>query len=135
RPVAALRARVLTLRTLSPGDTVGYGGDWRAERDTVVATLGLGYADGLARAVQNRASVLVGGVRRPVIGRGSMDLTTIDAGPPTETAVRVGDVATMVGWDGSLQNTWEDLAGWAGTNTYEVLSRLGQRLPRVYLGD
>lgn len=128
RAVAALRARVVSVRAIPKGESVSYGAQWRATRETTAATLGIGYADGVRRSVQNRAQVLLCGRRCPVIGRVTMDMMIVEA------AARVGDVATLIGGDGDQTISLDEFAGWAGTISYEVLTGLGQapRLPRVY---
>ena len=131
RLVAQLRARVVSCRLLPQGESVSYGGEWSAPSETAVATLGIGYADGIPRAVQRRASVLIGGRRRPIVGRVTMDFVMVDVGPDP-TVVLVGDTATLIGKDGDLEITVDEFAGWAGTISYEVLTGLGSRLPRLY---
>ena len=131
--VAQVRARVVSIRTLSAGESVSYGGEWRARRETVVATLGIGYADGVMRAVQGHAEVLIGGRRYPVVGRVTMDFVMVDLGPDGNS-IGVGDVATIVGEDGGAEITVDEFAGWAGTISYEVLTGLGSRLHRDYTG-
>jgi len=130
--VASVRARIVSLRGLGPGDTVSYGAEWTAPGPTTVATLSIGYADGVPRAVQGRASVLVGGRRRPVVGRVTMDMTMIDLGPDEDGGCAVGDIATVIGADGGAEITLDEFAGWAGTISYEILVGLGTRLPRIY---
>lgn len=130
-PVLALRAPVVSLRRLARGDTVSYGADWTAPTETVIATLGLGYADGIPRAVQGKAQALLGGRRVAVVGRVTMDFLMVDVGADGGGA-RVGDVATLIGTDGAETITLDDFAGWAGSISYEVLARLGARLLRRY---
>jgi len=132
-PVIALRARVVSLRRLAAGDSVSYGAEWKAPAPTTIATLAVGYADGIPRAVQGRAHVLLGGCRRPVVGRVTMDMLMVDLGPSPD-GVRVGDVATLIGRDGGEEITLDEFAGWAGTISYEILTGLGPRLPRRYRG-
>src|SRR5207249_4127611 len=91
RPVLALKSRVIDVRDVPAGGTVGYGRAWRAAAPARVATLGIGYADGLPRAASNRGQVLVRGRRAPIAGRVSMDLTTIDVTAIPEA--EPGDVA------------------------------------------
>ncbi len=131
-PVAALKAPVVSLRRLPRGETVSYGGTWAAPRDTTVATLGVGYADGVPRAVEGKAQVLLGGVRLPLVGRVTMDFVMVDLGG-VASQVRVGDVATLVGRDGDEEVTLDEFAGWGGTIAYEALTRLGKRLVREYV--
>ena len=132
RAVASLHARVVSVRRVCAGEGVSYGVEWRAPRDTVIATVGLGYADGVPRATQGKLSVLIGGRRYPVVGRITMDMVMADAGP--EGSVRPGDVATFIGRDGAEEITWDDVAGWAGTNVYEVMCRVNPRVERLYVG-
>lgn len=133
-PVVTLRARVVSLRRLASGDSVSYGAEWRAAVPTTIATVAIGYADGVRRSVQGRAQVLLGGCRRPVVGRVTMDMLMVDLGS-TGHGVRVGQVATLVGSDGKETITLDEFAGWAGTISYEILTGLGKRLPRRYLGS
>ena len=130
RPVAALRARVVAIRRVGRGDTVSYGATWQAERATTVATVGVGYADGMHRAAQvaGRPPRMVEhrGALAPVIGRVTMDMTMIAVDGPVE----VGDVVTVFGGRVSL----DEQARAAGTISYELLTSLGSRLPRRYTG-
>jgi alanine racemase len=130
--VAQVRARVASIRSLPAGESVSYGGEWKAPCDTVVATLGIGYADGVLRSVKGHAEVLIDGRRYPVVGRVTMDFIMVDLGQTT-TSVRVGDVATIIGKDGADEITVDEFAGWAGTISYEVFTGLGSRLCREYL--
>lgn len=125
--VVSVRARLLLARTVRPGTTVGYGATYRAPSSERWGTLGIGYGDGLPRVLSNRGAVLVRGRRAPIVGRISMDLTTVrlhaDVGP--------GEIATVVGRDGDAQITVDDVATQAGTIGYEVLTGLSPRLPRL----
>ena len=132
KPVASLRAYVVSVRRLDSGDTVSYGAEWTAAEPTTVGTLSIGYADGVPRAVQGRASVIVAGRRRPIVGRVTMDMTVVDLGPDDPGGV--GDVATLIGTDGDERIALDEFASWAGTISYEILVKLGDRLPRVYRG-
>jgi alanine racemase len=132
-PVATLRAPVVSLRGVRAGDSVSYGGDWLAPGATTVATLGVGYADGVPRAVQDRAHVLLGGCRYPLVGRVTMDFVMVDLGP-APPPVAVGDVATLIGRDGDEAITIDEFASWAGSISYEILARLGARVERRYSG-
>ena len=130
RPVVSVRARVLSVRRIRKGESVSYGASWIAPRDTVVATLGIGYADGVRRgvAVSGKAHVLLRGQRCPIAGLVQMDLTIVDTGT---LEVQVGDVATIVGEDTKQQITLEEFSAWSGAIVHEVLAGLGSRLPRV----
>lgn len=132
-PVVSVSSRVVSLRSVRKGDTVSYGAAWRADRAGVVATLGIGYADGVRRAVQGRAEVLIGGRRYPVVGRITMDMTMVDLGPGA-AGVQIGDRVVAIGSEGGESITVDDVGGWAGTISYEILTGLGRRVPRVYSG-
>ena len=132
-PVASLHARVVHVRDAAPGTTLGYGATYTARGPERWATLSIGYGDGLPRALGNRGSALLSGRRVPIIGRTSMDVTVVDiTGVP---GVRPGDVATLVGADGQEEITVDEVATLAGTISYEVLTGLTRRLPRVWTGE
>lgn len=126
-PVAALRARVVAVRSVSPGTTVSYHQSWTATAPTKLATLAIGYADGVSRAQSNRGQVEVQDHMVPIVGRVTMDHLMVEVG---ELPVRLGDVATL--WGGHV--TLDTAATAAGTISYELLTALGPRLPRRYLG-
>lgn len=132
-PVATVRAPVVSVRRVCAGDTVSYSAEWTAPTDTTIATLGIGYADGVPRLVQGKAHVLLHGRRRPIVGRVTMDLVMIDAGPVGD-AVREGDIATIVGCDGDDEISLHEFAAWSETISNEVLTRFGARLRREYVG-
>jgi alanine racemase len=128
-PVAALRARVIAVRSVAAGDTVSYGGTWRAPAPTTVATIALGYADGLPRAVDRThdqtRQVELNGRLVPLVGRVTMDLCMVSV---EDGGVAVGDVATFFGGLVSL----DQQARAAGTISYELLTGLGPRVVRRY---
>jgi alanine racemase len=126
RPAAALRARVVAVRRLSPGDTVSYGATWKAERPTTIATIAVGYADGFPRAAGRPRSIELGGRIVPVAGRVAMDMTMLVIGD--DQLVSCGDVATVFGGLISV----EEQARAAGTTSYELLTSLSARVPRRY---
>jgi alanine racemase len=131
-PVVALRARIVDLRAIRDGETVSYGGTYRATGDRQIATLGIGYADGYRRALSNRGSALVGGRRVPIAGNVTMDMTMLDV---TGVPCAVGDMATLIGSDGDERIDVSDVAAMGGISPYEVLTSLRGRLPRRYVGD
>jgi len=131
RPVASLRARIVRAVDVPAGATVGYGATYVAPRPARWATAAIGYGDGLPRALSNRGRALVGGAEAPIVGRVSMDLTVLDVTDLPD--VRVGDTATFLGPDGGLAITPEEVAGHAGTISYEILSRIAPRVPRLPL--
>lgn len=125
RPVAAFRTRVVAVRRIERGDPVSYGAVWHAAAPTTVATLAVGYADGVPRSAPAPRCVELGGRVLPIVGRVAMDMcmVAVDDGP-----VQIGDTATI--WGGRI--SLDEQARAAGTNAYELLTRLGARLPRRY---
>ncbi|HEY2897358.1 MAG TPA: alanine racemase [Gemmatimonadaceae bacterium] len=130
-PVVAMRAGIVELRTLRAGESVSYDATFRAERETRIATLPVGYADGYRRALGNRAQALVSGRRVSVAGIVTMDMTMLDV---TGIDARVGDVATLLGRDGAERIDVAELAELANASPYEILTGLNARLPRRYHG-
>lgn len=128
KPALALRSVVTHLKTVDKGATVGYGSLWQAAGPTRVATVAIGYADGVHRARANRGHVLVRGRRAPLIGMVSMDAITLDVSDVP--GVQVGDVATLIGRDGDQVITAEEVAEWSRTISYEVLTSIGPRVER-----
>ena len=128
-PVVHLRARVVELRDLAPGDSVGYDATWRARRPSRVATLALGYADGYRRSLGNKAEALLHGRRVPVVGTVMMDMTILDV---TDVPCAEGDIATLFGADGDDLLTVEAVAARASLSPYELLTGLRQRVTRVH---
>ena len=124
-PVVTLEGRVLQLRSVPAGTPIGYGSTYRTSAPAELATVGVGYADGLLRALSNRGAVVFDGCRLPMVGRISMDLTVVDA---TGTRLQVGDWVEFFGAGLPL----ETVAAAADTVAYELLVRLGPRLQRVY---
>ena len=131
--VVSVRARVLAVRRVAAGESVSYNASWRAARSTTVATVGIGYADGVRRAVglSGRGAVLLGqdGRRCPIIGAVTMDLMMVETG---ERPASVGDVATLIGDAAGGRITLEEFSTWSGELQRAVLTSLGPRLPRIY---
>ncbi len=125
-PVVRFCAPVVGLRRVEPGDGVSYGATWRAERPTLVATVGAGYADGVLRSLSNRGSVELAGQLCPIVGNVTMDMTMVAA----PESVALGDTATFYGGAISL----DVQAAAAGTISYELLTSLGPRVTRRYQG-
>lgn len=121
-----LTARVLSVRTLQAGDSVGYNATWHASRPSRIATVGVGYADGWHRALSGRGKAFFDGTPVPLVGRVSMDLTTFDV--TDVPAVQPGSSLELIG----AAQTPDDVATLAGTNGYEVLTSLGRRFHRIY---
>lgn len=129
-PVLTLKARVAAVKALSAGEAAGYGLQFVAARDTRLAVLAIGYADGLPRALScGVGSVLIDGQKAPIAGRICMDQTLVDV---TELRdVNPGNIAVLIGQSGNEKITACDLAEQAGTISNEIFSRLGHRLPRI----
>jgi alanine racemase len=130
RPVMSLHSKITFLKWVPEGETVGYGCTFEASRKTLVATVPLGYDDGYMRALSNRGHAIIRGVFATVIGRISMDLTLIDV--TNVPGVQPDDEVILIGADGGLSVTAEDLAKTAGTLSYEVTCGIGARVPRIY---
>ena len=135
RTVVRLRARVLQVKSIEPGEAVGYGSTWRASRPTRVAVIGAGYGDGYPRALSSGpghepASVYIAGRFAPIVGRVSMDMCVIDVTDLPESQLSRGTQAELIGDHVTL----EDVARRAGTISYEILTRLGTRYARLYSG-
>lgn len=124
-PVARLCARVVALRRLRPGDTVSYGAEAEVESDTTIATLAIGYGDGVPRSLGSRGLIEINGVVVPLVGRVTMDMIMVDV---EDTPVALGDVATIFGGLVSL----DEQARLAGTVSYELLTAISPRVVRRY---
>jgi alanine racemase len=129
-PALTWKSKIIFLKQWPQGAAVGYACAWRAQRPSRVATLAVGYADGFPRHLSNKGSVLIRGQRLPVIGRVTMDMIMVDVTDLKDC--RVGDEAVLIGRQEKEELTARDLAEWAGTNAYEIVSRIGPRVPRIY---
>ena len=135
RTVVRLKGRVLQVKSIEPGEAVGYGSTWRASRPTRLAVIGAGYGDGYPRALgsgppETPARVYIAGRFAPVVGRVSMDMTMIDATDIPENLLSRGIEAELIGDHVTL----EEVGRLAGTISYEILTRLGTRYARLYSG-
>jgi alanine racemase len=133
-PALELTTYVAAVKPATAGESAGYGRRFVAERDTWIATLPIGYADGLRRAFTNNGELLIGGRAYPLVGTVSMDNVTVELGPDHER-VRPGDVATIIGVSGNLVQTAEQLAARIGTINYEIVCGISSRVPRRYHRD
>jgi alanine racemase len=131
RPSLSLRARIISLREITEGESVGYGARFVAKRPARIAVINAGYADGIMRARTNRGCALVRGRRVPLVGTISMDLTTLDVTDVPEAAL--GDAVTIYGKDGDAAIEVSDVAREIGTVTSDLLCALGRRVPKFYL--
>jgi alanine racemase len=130
-PVMRWRSAIARLKDLPPGHAIGYGTTFRTTRASRIATLPIGYADGYRRGLSNRGEVLVRGKRAPIVGRVSMDLTTIDVTDIPDAAL--GDEVVLIGRQGIHEITAEELARKLDTISYEVFCGVSARVPRVYV--
>ncbi len=134
RPVMRVRTEIVALRDLPVGATAGYGGTWVAQRPSRIATVPIGYADGLVRALSNQGSLLVRGRRAPIAGAVSMDMTMLDV--TDVEAVRVGDECCVLGTQkgplGEDTITATEVAAELGTIPWEVMTNVSRRVPRFY---
>lgn len=130
RPVVALHGKILQVRDVDPGEAVGYGATWQPAAPARVAVVAVGYADGLPRALGNRGVAMLGDRRVPLVGRVSMDVVEFDVTGVPESLARTGAFVELLGPTLGL----DDVAAAAGTIGYEILTRLGRRYRRRYLG-
>lgn len=131
-PVMTLRGRVAAVRRVDPGTGVSYNHVWRAERETTLALVPLGYADGVPRQASGRAEVLIGGRRHPVVGRIAMDQFLVDVG---DDEVAVGDEVVLVGDPQAGAPSADDWGAAADTIGYDIVTRIGPRVPRTHVED
>jgi alanine racemase len=130
RPMMRVVSRIVYLKELPPGDSVGYGATFTATLPTRIATVAAGYDDGVLRSLSNRGHFLVRGRPAPIVGRVSMDLTTLDVTELPET--RLGDEAVFIGEQGGAFQGADQVALEAGTVSWEILCGIGWRVPRIY---
>jgi alanine racemase len=130
RQVMTLHTKIAFIKRVPPDESIGYSRTYRTEKDSLIASIPIGYHDGYMRAFSNRARVIVNGTYAPVVGRISMDWTLIDV-----TGVKnaqVGDEVVLIGESGGLRVTAEELASHCGTISYEVTCGINPRVPRIY---
>lgn len=131
RPALRMKTRVVYFKVVREGASIGYDRTWTAVRDTRVVTLPVGYGDGYARGLSNRAEVLIHGKRYPIVGRISMDQCMVDIG---QDSAYTGDEVVLIGTQDGADVTIEELAEICGTIPYEILTMLSVRVPRQYVG-
>lgn len=136
KPAVTVKARILAVSDVAPGESVGYAATWHARRPSRIATIAAGYADGVPRSASaadghQGGHVAISGKLALIVGRVSMDLITADVTEFADGAVRPGDFATLIGPGISI----EDAGHAAGTIGYEILTRLGTRFERLFIGD
>lgn len=130
-PVMSLKTKILHLKRVLAGAYISYGRTFVAKRDSIIATLPVGYADGYSRALSNKGAVIVKGKKAPIAGRVCMDMTMIDV--TDIDGVEINDEAVLIGSQGKETITADDIAMLANTISYEVLCCIGKRVPRVYI--
>jgi alanine racemase len=131
RPALSLRARIVLVRDVAAGASVGYNARWTASRPSRIAVISAGYADGLLRALTNRGRALVHGKFAPLVGTISMDLATADV--TAIDGVKPGDIATLYGADGPASQWVSEVAATLGTVSSDLLCAIGKRVPRFYI--
>ena len=130
KPVLSWKSRILQLKAAAKGSSISYGQTFVTRRKSLIATLPVGYADGYPRLLSNRGAVLVRGKRAPIVGRVCMDLTMIDV--TDIRGVRQGDEVVLLGCQGREKISADEMALWAGTISYEILTSISARVPRIY---
>jgi len=132
-PVLSWYSRVLQVKQIQRNKPVSYGETFVTTRDSVIATLSVGYSDGLKRSLSNKGWVLVRGQRAPIVGLVTMDLTMVDV---TDIAgVQHGDEVVLLGTQGRENISAEEMAGWADTISYEILTSISSTIPRTYIDE
>ncbi len=130
KPVLSWRTRIVQLKKVAAGTCISYGQTFVTERESLIATLPVGYADGYSRLLSNRGAALVRGRRAPVAGRVCMDLTMLDV---TAIAnVQQEDEVVLLGRQGDAEISADEMAAWANTISYEALTSIAARVPRIY---
>ena len=132
-PALTWRSTVVLSKPLPAGSPVSYGATWAPDRDTRIVVVPMGYGDGYPRLLSNRGEVLIRGRRHPVVGRVCMDQFMVEVGPDTD--VRVGDEVVIIGAQGDERITANELAAWAETIPYEILTGITSRVPRRCRGS
>jgi alanine racemase len=131
KPALSFKSKIIFLKEVEKGTPVGYGKSYITSRKTKVATIPLGYADGFGRLLSNKACVLIQGKRSKVIGRVCMDAFMVDVTDIPQA--KAGDELVLIGKQGNEEITVDEFAEWNQSISYEVLTRMGKRLPKVYL--
>jgi len=130
RPALSLVTRIAFVKKVPVGAPISYGRTFVTKRESIIATLPIGYADGYSRALSNRGEAIVRGIRAPVVGRVCMDMCMLDV---TDVAdAREGDDVVLIGCQGGERITADDIAARTGTIAYEVLCGISDRVPRIY---
>ena len=132
KPVLSIKSRIAMIHNLSKGESLGYGLTYQAKYDSVIATIPIGYGDGIPRQISTRGHVLIKGIKCPIIGRICMDQMLVDVSEVND--LDNNEIVIIVGNDGHNEIRIEELAQAAKTISNEILSQIGNRLPKVYVG-
>jgi alanine racemase len=132
RPALAWKSRVVYFKVVRPGHPVSYGSTWQSDHPVRIVTVPVGYGDGYFRSLSNKAQVIIRGRKYPEVGRVCMDQMMINI--ESDSAFN-GDEVTLLGEAEGEEITAQDLAAWAGTIPYEILTNINTRVPRVYLTE
>lgn len=130
KPALTWKSLVVYFKVIKAGHSVGYGSTWKSDHDVRTVTVPVGYGDGYMRSMSNKAEVLIKGKRYPIVGTFSMDQIVVNI---ENDSVYNGDEVILIGSDGTSKITVEELADWAGTIPYEILTNINTRVPRVYI--
>lgn len=130
-PVMSFKSRLVQVRAMPPGANVSYGRTWTSRRESRIGVVAVGYGHGYSWLLSNRGAMLVRGVRAPIVGRVTMDLTMVDVTDVPEAAV--GDEVVLFGEQGDAALTIEEVAGGSETLPYEVMCTIGKRVTRIYV--
>lgn len=131
KPIMSVKSAVSMVKTINKGDAVSYGRTFVANKDIVIATVPIGYADGYPRTMSNCGFVLINGKKAPIIGRVCMDQMTVDVTDIPD--VKIDTVVTVIGGDGDYCVTFDDIAAECNTISYEIMCNISIRMPRVYI--
>jgi alanine racemase len=130
KPVLSWKTRILQLKKVPAGTSISYGQTFMTKRESLIATLPIGYADGYQRLLSNRGEALVRGQRAPVVGRVCMDLTMIDVTDIRK--IKQDDEVVFLGRQEGAEISADEMAAWSNTISYEILTSISARVPRIY---
>jgi alanine racemase len=137
KPVFSLKTRISFIKSVSSGEIISYCGTFKTKRDSIIATVPVGYADGYSRLLTNKAIVLINGKPAPVVGNITMDQFMIDitdiTGDNNGNNISIGDEVILIGSSAGQSITAEDIARLMGTISYEVVCMFKNRIPRIYV--
>jgi alanine racemase len=133
RPIMSFKTRVVHIQRIPSGNSISYGRRFFTQRDSIIATISVGYGDGFSRSLSNRGEVIIRGKRAKIVGTVCMDLTMVDCSDIS--GIQLGDEVTLIGRDGLEEMTPDELANLVGTISYEVTSSIGPRVPRIFVSN